>query len=114
MKFTLAAFVGIVAATPTSLTYGSVADAPVWSLRSVNDHSTDAGLQRDFGDHATSQANARQPLRSHVELDESSSSSDSSSSKSSDSSSSSGDDKKVQLDDDEEVDHSNEFFKSGE
>jgi hypothetical protein len=103
MKFTLA----------TAVIIGFVAaEEPVWSLRSINDHRTDAGLQKDFGDHATSQANARPPLRSHVELNESSSSSDSSS-KSSDSSSS--DDGLMQVNgDDEEEDHSKEFFKASE
>merc|ERR1719454_1437443 len=78
------------------------AEEPVWSLRSVNDHRTDAGLQWDFGDHATNQANARPPMRSHAQIQ--SSDEDSSSSES---------DADVQVGDDE-VDHSNEFFKSTE
>ena len=46
------------------------AEEPVWSLRSVQDHRTDAQLQEDFGNHATSQANARPPMRSHLAIRE--------------------------------------------
>jgi hypothetical protein len=112
MKFTIAiALIGFAAAGDPrdGLT---LQDEPVWGLRSVNDHKTDSGLQLTFGDHATSQANARPPLRSHAQLAESSSSSSSNSDKSSDSSSS--DDGLAQIQDDDEVDHSNEFFKSSE
>jgi hypothetical protein len=120
MKFTLAiAALGAVSAIPgqdyytTSITYPT--HEPVWSLRSVNDHKTDSVLQGEFGTHATGMANARPPLRSHMQLNESSSSSDSSSSKSSSSSSDSDDDKKVQMEgSDEEVDHSKETFAAGE
>ena len=37
------------------------AERPVWSLRSVNDFRTDAGIQKDYGDHSVKQANARDP-----------------------------------------------------
>ena len=37
----------------------------VWELRSVKDHAVDSGLTQHFGDHATKQANARPPMRSH-------------------------------------------------
>ena len=94
-------------------------DEKVWTLRSVIDHRSDQKLQIDFGNQATSRADARPPLRSNlqIEAEESSSSSDSSSSKSSSSSSSSDDkkSKKIQLTaQDDEVDHSGEFFKSSE
>jgi len=114
MKFILASFiaVGSAIADTNNLTYRN--DQPVWGLRSVNDHRTDAALQATFGEHATSQAVARPPLRSHVQMAESSSSSDSSSSKSSDSSSDDDDKKNVQTLDEEEVDHSGEFFKHSE
>jgi hypothetical protein len=121
LTFTAAVFLGYASAqinfghnnTPT-FSYGARAAQPVWGLRSVLDHRTDAKFMETFGNHATNQANARPPLRSHVEVDESSSSSDSSSSKSSDSSSSDDKKKNVQLEDDEEVDHSGEFFKATE
>ena len=44
----------------TSISYRT--DEPVWSLRSINDHKTDSGLQIDFGNHATGMANARSPM----------------------------------------------------
>jgi hypothetical protein len=70
MKFTAIVMLGVVsAADPTYQHDGALgyrADQPVWGLRSVNDHRTDQSLQIDFGNHATSQANARPPLRSHV------------------------------------------------
>jgi hypothetical protein len=60
MKFTaIAALIGATAAAQDDTT-------AVWNLRSVNDHRDDQKLQQDFGDHATSQANARPPLRSHM------------------------------------------------
>jgi hypothetical protein len=111
MKFTFAVgMLGFAAAGPRDpLTRPG---EPVWGLRSVTDHRTDSGLQIAFGNHATSQANARPPLRSHAQLAESSSSSESSN-KDSDSSSS-DDDGLAQIRDDDEVDHSNEFFKASE
>ena len=55
MKFTyaIAVFLGVAAA-----------NEPVWSLRSVNDHKTDSGIQKSYGDHSVSQANARPPYQS--------------------------------------------------
>lgn len=52
MKFTIA--VAAVLAT-------AAAERPVWSLRSVNDHRTDAGIQKEYGDASTSAANSRDP-----------------------------------------------------
>ena len=72
------------------------AEEPVWSLRSLNDHKTDASVQNQYGNVSTESANARPPYRSHVVLADDSSS----------------DSENVQLGDD--VDHSGEFFKSGE
>ena len=79
MKYTIviAALLGAITAVQDDTTN-------VWELRSVNDHKTDSTLQGDFGTHATNQANARPPLRSHVQ--EESESSDSDESESSDSS----------------------------
>jgi hypothetical protein len=37
------------------------AERPVWSLRSVNDFRTDAGIQKAYGDHSVSSANSRDP-----------------------------------------------------
>ena len=54
------------------------AEEPVWSLRSVNDHRTDSGIQAAYGDHSVNQANSRPPYQSAVELQSSSSSSSSS------------------------------------
>jgi hypothetical protein len=42
---------------------------PVWSLESVNYHRTDAGIQKDFGEHSIKMANARPPYQTHVQLD---------------------------------------------
>jgi hypothetical protein len=59
LTLTVAAFLGYVSADipsapcATCVKYGPVAHQPVWSLQSVNDHRTDASLQKDFGDHAT-------------------------------------------------------------
>merc|ERR1719263_1219254 len=69
MKFTIA-----VAALLATVS----AERPVWSLRSVNDHRTDAGIQKEYGDASTAAANARDPLSSAlVQLNDSDSSSDS-------------------------------------
>ena len=75
------------------------AEEPVWSLRSVNDHRTDSQIQKAYGDHSTTRANARPPYQSTVALEESDD----------DGSSSSSD---VQLGD--ESDHSGEFFPVGQ
>ena len=50
---------------------------PAWGLRTLQDHRLEAQTQIGFGNHATSQANARPPLRSHVQMADSDSSSDS-------------------------------------
>jgi len=68
----------------------------VWSLRSVNDHRTDSGIQKGYGDHSTKQANARPPYQSAALVESSDSDSDNSS------------DDELQLRDD--VDHSGEVF----
>merc|ERR1719263_113793 len=69
MKFTIA-----VAALLATVS----AERPVWSLRSVNDHRTDAGVQKEYGDASVAAANSRDPLSSSlVQLNESDSSSDS-------------------------------------
>jgi hypothetical protein len=69
MKFTyaVAVFLGVASAAE-----------PVWSLRSVNDHRTDSTIQAAYGEHSTSQANARPPYQSAMQMDESDSESDSS------------------------------------
>ena len=46
----------------------AAAEAPVWGLRSVKDHRTDANFQIEYGNFSTEQANARPPLRSHAQL----------------------------------------------
>ena len=52
--------------------------APVWSLRSVNDHRTDSQVQQAYGDHSIQQANGRDPYQSALlQVDSSSDSSDS-------------------------------------
>merc|ERR1712071_61731 len=43
---------------------------PAWGLRTLQDHRLEAQTQIGFGNHATSQANARPPLISHVQLPE--------------------------------------------
>ena len=52
-------------------------DRPIWTLQSVQDHRTDAQLQADYGEHSIKIANARPPMRSHVQVVASSSGSDS-------------------------------------
>ena len=58
MKFTyaIAVFLGVAAA-----------NEPVWSLRSVNDHKTDSGIQAAYGAHSIKQANARPPYQSAIQ-----------------------------------------------
>ena len=43
---------------------------PVWGLRSINDHRVEAQTQIAFGNGATDRANARPPLRSHVQVED--------------------------------------------
>ena len=70
MKFTIA-----VAALLATV----AAERPVWGLRSVNDHRTDASVQKEYGDHSVASANARNPQTSSlVQLESDSSDSDSS------------------------------------
>lgn len=53
------------------------AERPVWGLRSVNDHRTDAGIQKAYGDASVAAANSRDPQQSALLQLESDSSSDS-------------------------------------
>ena len=92
MKYTIACLVGLATAKRAE---------PVWSLRSVNDHRTDAGQMHGYGDHSIKQADARPPMRSHLGVwAEVESDSDDSSSSDSD----------VQMGSEDEVDHSKETF----
>merc|ERR1712196_371998 len=50
--------------------------AGVWQLKSVLSHRDEQVLQNYFGDVSTARANARPPMRSHIELDSDSGSSD--------------------------------------
>ena len=64
--------------TLSLLLTGASAFAPVWSLRSVNDHRTDSQVQKAYGDHSIQQANARDPYQSALlQMESSSDSSDS-------------------------------------
>ena len=105
MKFILAfaAIAGLATADDTT---------PVWALRSVQDHRDDATLQGQFGDHATGQANARPPLRSHLMT--MAEALESVQKKSSHKNKKHHHHEAVQIQDEEEVDHSTEFFKAGE
>ena len=58
LSFAVACLLGFVAA-----------EEPVWSLESVQNHRTDSGIQKAYGDHSTSQANGRPPYQSAVQLD---------------------------------------------
>jgi len=70
MKFTIAI---------AALLATAAAERPVWGLRSVNDHRTDAGVQKEYGDASVAAANARNPQTSSlVQLESDSSDSDSS------------------------------------
>ena len=63
-SFVIAALFGLISADAYNT-------KTVWELRSVNDHRTDVAVQKSYGDHSTSQANARPPYRSHAELSDS-------------------------------------------
>jgi len=65
--FALAALLGLISAKDTT---------GVWQLKSVLSHRDEQVLQNYFGDVATARANARPPMRSHIELDSDSGSSD--------------------------------------
>ena len=70
MKFTIAI---------AALLATAAAERPVWGLRSVNDHRTDAGIQKEYGDASVAAANARNPQTSSLlQLESDSSDSDSS------------------------------------
>merc|ERR1719243_496081 len=58
--FAYAALVGLISAKDTT---------GVWQLKSVLSHRDEQVLQNYFGDVATARANARPPMRSHIELD---------------------------------------------
>ena len=69
MKFTIAI---------AALLATAAAERPVWGLRSVNDHRTDAGVQKEYGDASVAAANARNPQTSSLlQLESDSSDSDS-------------------------------------
>ena len=65
--FVYAALLGLISAKDTT---------GVWQLKSVLSHRDEQVLQNYFGDVATARANARPPMRSHIELDSDSGSSD--------------------------------------
>ena len=66
-SFAIAALLGLISANHTT---------GVWQLKSVLSHRDEQVLQNYFGDVSTARANARPPMRSHIELDSESSSSD--------------------------------------
>ena len=78
MRFAVALLIGLVSADDTT---------PVWGLTSTNSEKENAGTQIGFGNYATDAANARPPMRSHVQVNDSDSDS---------SDSDSGDDEAVQ------------------
>jgi len=55
MKFTIAV---------AALLATAAAERPVWGLRSVNDHRTDAQVQKEYGDASVAAANSRDPQSS--------------------------------------------------
>ena len=61
MKFAIAALLGSASAYTADT-------KPVWGLRSVLDHRTDAGNQKEYGFASTEAANARPPLQSNVQF----------------------------------------------
>lgn len=46
------------------------AEAPVWSLESVQNHRDDSQVQKSYGDYSTKKANGRPPYQSAMELAE--------------------------------------------
>merc|ERR1719502_1242451 len=66
-SFAVAALLGLISAKDTT---------GVWQLKSVLSHRDEQVLQNYFGDVSTARANARPPMRSHIELDSDSGSSD--------------------------------------
>mgnify|MGYP006109375303 CR=1 FL=1 len=69
MKFT-----SIVAMIGCASAFAEGDTTPVWGLRSITDHREEAQTQIAFGNTATENANARPPLRSHVQIEGSDSS----------------------------------------
>merc|ERR1719281_2273107 len=69
MRFAVALLIGLVSADDTT---------PVWGLTSTNSEKENSGTQIGFGNYATDAANARPPMRSHVQVADSDSDSDSS------------------------------------
>ena len=65
--FAIAALLGLISAKDTT---------GVWQLKSVLSHRDEQVLQNYYGDVSTARANARPPMRSHIELDSDSGSSD--------------------------------------
>tara|TARA_B110000285_G_C14963818_1_gene533014 strand:+ start:183 stop:803 length:621 start_codon:yes stop_codon:yes gene_type:complete len=65
--FAIAALFGLISAKDTT---------GVWQLKSVLSHRDEQVLQNYYGDVSTARANARPPMRSHIELDSDSGSSD--------------------------------------
>ena len=61
----------------TAVQFAEGDTTPAWGLRTLTDHRLEAQTQIGFGNFATEQANARPPLRSHVQVESDSSSSDS-------------------------------------
>merc|ERR1712176_1459005 len=47
----------------------AAAEEPVWSLESVQNHRTDPGIQKAYGDHSTEKANSRPPYQSAVQIE---------------------------------------------
>ena len=65
--FAIAALFGLISAKDTT---------GVWQLKSVLSHRDEQVLQNYFSEVSTDRANARPPMRSHIELDSDSGSSD--------------------------------------
>ena len=61
----------------TAVQFAEGDTTPAWGLRTLTDHRLEAQTQIGFGNTATERANARPPLRSHVQVQDSDSSSDS-------------------------------------
>ena len=71
MRLVVALFIGLVSADDTTA---------VWGLTSTNSEKDNSNTQITFGNYATDAANARPPMRSHIQVEDSDSDSDSSSS----------------------------------
>ena len=64
-------------ATVSAIQFAEGDTTPAWGLRTLTDHRLEAQTQIGFANSATESANARPPLRSHVQVQDSDSSSDS-------------------------------------